>query len=70
MKICFRCKKEMRCKKNGMVAVWKKNHAYAGDLFECPNCKSNILVTNVSPHQVTDIGIARLRKEGCLLEMG
>jgi len=59
----------MKCKKNGVVAVWNRQHGYAGDLFECPKCKSEILITNVSSHQVNDIQMARLRKYNNLLEM-
>jgi len=44
MIVCTSCKKEMRCVKTGLVAVWNSSHCYAGDEFECPQCNSKTLV--------------------------
>jgi len=48
MVVCAKCKKEMRCIKTGMTVRFNENgeHAYAGDLLECPECKATISVTN------------------------
>ena len=69
MKICVSCKKEMRCKKNGVTAVWGANHAYAGDLFACEDCGNEVLICNSNSHQVTELGKQALESQGCLLEM-
>ena len=50
MKICAKCKKEMQCKKTGLPAVWRVGHCYTGDLFECPICKSEILIITGSSY--------------------
>jgi len=59
----------MRCKKNGVVAVWNKSHAYAGDLFECPKCGLDTLVTNRLPHLLDELEYVRLKRNDDLLEM-
>jgi DNA-directed RNA polymerase subunit RPC12/RpoP len=46
--ICVKCKQEMVCKKTGMIARWGESHCYAGDKFECPECKSEILACNTN----------------------
>lgn len=51
MYICTKCKAEMRCVKNGVIARWGRSHCYAGDKFECPRCKSEILACNSVPFQ-------------------
>ena len=50
MKICVKCRKEMKCSKNGVAAVWNKSHVYPGDEFECPTCGNKILVCNEKPY--------------------
>lgn len=49
MKICVRCRREMRCDKNGVGADFGSGHVYAGDRFKCPECGTMILVTNDAP---------------------
>lgn len=39
----------MRCIKNGIIAVWGGTHCYAGDAFECPQCKAQTLVCSQAP---------------------
>jgi DNA-directed RNA polymerase subunit RPC12/RpoP len=48
MVVCARCKKEMRCIKTGMTVRFREEgeHAYAGDMLECPECKATVAVTN------------------------
>ena len=48
MVVCAKCKKEMRCIKTGMTVRYREEgeHAFAGDMFECPVCKATIAVTN------------------------
>ena len=53
MIICTKCKKEMRCKKNGVIATWHNTHRYAGDLFAC-SCGAEILNTNSTPYHSED----------------
>lgn len=51
MLICEKCKKEMRCKTNGVRCRWNGSHVYSGDLFECPSCETRIINTgNVNAH--------------------
>ena len=50
MNICLKCKVELQCVKTGVVAVFSGDHCYAGDAFECPNCKAQTLVTAGTPH--------------------
>jgi len=45
MKICVKCKKEMKCTYTGKLAVWNRTHCYAGDEFECSDCGAKVLVT-------------------------
>ena len=55
MLICTNCKKEMQCERNGVVAVWNGSHCYAGDLYKCPTCGNETLVTNPSPYYNSEI---------------
>lgn len=52
MVVCARCKKEMQCIKTGMTVRFRENgeHAYAGDMLECPECKATIAVTNANSY--------------------
>ena len=43
MKICVKCKKEMYCKKNGVIVRWRGYYCRSGDKFKCPECKSEII---------------------------
>ena len=54
MLICTNCKKEMQCERNGVVAVWNGSHCYAGDLYQCPKCGNETLVTNSTPYYNSD----------------
>jgi len=51
MQVCVGCKKEMRCKKNGIIVRWGTSHCYAGDSFKCPTCGNEVVVTNHSNYQ-------------------
>lgn len=54
MLICAKCKKEMKCKKNGVRCRWNGSHVYAGDLFECPGCGNQTINTgNTNAHYST-----------------
>ena len=48
MQVCVRCKKEMRCDKNGVAVRFceKGEHGYMDDRFVCPVCNNEIVVTN------------------------
>ena len=52
MVVCARCKKEMRCIKTGMTVRFREDgqHAFAGDMLECPECKATIAVTNANSY--------------------
>ena len=49
MNICAKCRVELHCKKNSVGADFGNGHVYPGDLFECPTCNAEILLTNVNP---------------------
>ena len=53
MKICVTCRVEMTCEKNGVFFVWNE-HAYAGDVYKCPNCGNQTAVTGGSFHLPKD----------------
>ena len=69
MKICVNCKCEMQCHKNGVTALWGKNHGRAGDVYKCPKCNNKTLVTNIESYIVSELLRAGLKAENCLLEM-
>ena len=50
MYICPKCKKEMRCKKNGMICRWGAGHCYSGDKYQCPTCKFEVIACNPRPY--------------------
>jgi len=54
MLICQRCKKEMKCIKMGVRCRWYGTHVYAGDTFECSNCKIKVIHCNSTPHYCND----------------
>lgn len=45
MIFCAKCKRELTAKKNGIILRWGVGHCYAGDLFECPECEAQVVVT-------------------------
>lgn len=49
MNVCARCKREMRCKKNGIIVRYGIGHCYAGDKFECPECGAEVVICNQAP---------------------
>jgi len=55
MLVCSKCKKEMICERNGVVAVWNGNHCYVGDQYKCTVCGNQTLVTNPSPYYNPDV---------------
>lgn len=53
MKVCVKCRREMRCKSNGVLCHYGGGHTYPGDLFKCNFCGNEIIVTNTSPSHFT-----------------
>ena len=47
MLVCPKCKKELQCKKNGTTVRFNAygEHCYAGDLYECPTCGNQTILT-------------------------
>ena len=43
MKICAKCKVEMRCVKNGIIVRFGEDCCYSGDAYECPDCHAKIV---------------------------
>lgn len=43
MYVCVKCKREMRCDKNGVGVRWRGCHVYAGDIFKCSECGASIV---------------------------
>lgn len=43
MFICVKCRKEMRCDKNGVGADFGNGHVYPSDRYKCPSCGQEIL---------------------------
>lgn len=42
--ICVPCAREMRCKKNDyLFSDTEASYVWAGDMFECPQCKAQIV---------------------------
>ena len=55
MIVCPKCKKEMQCEKNGTtVRFGTGEHCYAGDLFKCPTCGGEAIVTKPTPYYDQD----------------
>lgn len=48
MLVCYKCREELKCIKNGIGARWGASHVYVGDVFKCRTCKSVILSTNAN----------------------
>ena len=43
--VCVPCKREMRCKKNDyLVSDADASYVWAGDMFECEGCKTQVVV--------------------------
>ena len=51
MNICVKCRKEMFCLKTGSTAHFGHGHCYAGDIFKCKDCGSEVLVCVTFSHQ-------------------
>lgn len=49
MKVCVKCRREMRCKENGVLCHFGAGHAYPGDLFECHHCGNQIVIAANGP---------------------
>lgn len=45
MKICVKCKQEMRCTKTGATVHFGGGHTYSGDLYECPVCGAEVVLS-------------------------
>lgn len=45
----------MVAKRDGVQVVWNRTHAYSGDLFECPLCNIEVIVTNPSPYYMSGL---------------
>ena len=54
MVICMNCEKEMKCSRNGVVAVWRGSHCYSGDEYKCPLCESKTLIIVRTPYHQED----------------
>lgn len=50
MIICLKCKREMRCIKNGVGADFGGGHVYASDKWGCDKYGAEVLVTNERPN--------------------
>ena len=48
MQVCVKCRKEMKCDKNGVGVRYgeKGEHVYMGDRYMCVTCGATIIVTN------------------------
>ena len=49
MKVCGKCKREMKCTKNGVGLDFGGGHIYAGDRWECPGCGAEVIVSTGVP---------------------
>ena len=58
MLICVKCRRELRCQKNGVAANYGNGHTYPGDLFECPECGTQVLLTNAAPYYDPELSAA------------
>jgi len=57
----------MFCLKTGSVAHFGNGHCYAGDIFKCGECESEVLVCVTESHQA-DMGL--LKANNCsVIEM-
>lgn len=52
MIICQKCKREMKCIKNGINYRWNGSHCYTGDLFKCGSCGVEVGSTNATPNNI------------------
>ena len=50
MKICTKCRIEMRCICTGKRAVWHGHHCYQGDEYQCPVCEATFMNCNPQPY--------------------
>ncbi len=51
MNICVKCRREMICLKTGAVSHFGNGHCYAGDIFKCNDCGSEVLVCVSQSHR-------------------
>jgi predicted RNA-binding Zn-ribbon protein involved in translation (DUF1610 family) len=49
MKVCVRCLAEMTCERTGLGVRFGQAHVYPGDMFKCPKCGAEIIVTSGQP---------------------
>lgn len=52
MLICMECKAQLTCTKVDVAAEYPQNRIFPGSLYECPNCKMQILKTR--NHSISD----------------
>lgn len=57
----------MTCVKTGKKAVFGQSHVYRGDEFECPTCKSRVLVTAGQPTHEPDVLDSHRADEICVM---
>lgn len=50
MNICPTCRREMTCQKTGVTVHFGGGHCYAGDRYQCPVCKGQVVVCNNQPY--------------------
>ena len=43
--VCVACHRGMRCEFNGIGVDYDNGHVYPGDLWQCPECKVQIIAT-------------------------
>lgn len=46
---CVKCRKEMRCDKNGVGFDYGNGHVYPSDRYKCDSCGAEILAMNGAP---------------------
>lgn len=49
MLLCSGCKREMRCEKNGVKALFGHGSVYRGDYWLCSSCGGGVIVTSDKP---------------------
>lgn len=50
MLICTKCKVTLKCKQNGIKALWLRSHVRVGDEYECPVCGATVGLLNEKAH--------------------
>lgn len=69
MEICSDCREVLRPVRTGVVVLWGKDHARAGDEYECPNCGTKTISANDESYVASRLELQHAESSGRLRRM-